>query len=123
MVKENTTSFDMPEEIRTFAEKSIDQARQAVDNLISVTQQAMKTARTQAVKTQSGAREVNELALRFAERNITTSFEFAQRLLQAKDATQVAALHADYVQAQIATLADQAKELSERAAKMAGQGH
>jgi hypothetical protein len=31
-------------------------------------------------------------------------------------------LHAEYVKSQIATLTDQAKELSKQAAKLAGQG-
>ena len=58
----------------------------------------------------------------FAERNITSSFEFAQRLLQAKDTKDVVALHADYVKSQIEALAQQGRELGKRVAKMSGQG-
>jgi hypothetical protein len=65
---------------------------------------------------------VGELARGFAERNIASSFEFAQKLLQAKEPKEVMALHAEYVNTQIAVLTDQAKELSKRVAKMAGQG-
>ena len=36
--------------------------------------------------------------MRFAERNIASSFEFAQKLMQAKDARRWRRLHADYVQ-------------------------
>ena len=57
----------------------------------------------------------------FVERNIASSFEFAQRLLQAKEPKDVVALHTEYVNAQIATLTDQAKQLSRRAVKMTGQ--
>jgi hypothetical protein len=64
---------------------------------------------------QAGAKEVGELAMGFAERNITSSFEFAQRLLQAKDPKDVMALHAEYMNSQIA---EQGKELGERMAKM-----
>ena len=59
--------------------------------------------------------------MRFAERNIASSFEFAQKLVRAKDAQEVLALHADYVKSQIAALTEQAKELGKKAAKMAGQ--
>jgi phasin family protein len=62
---------------------------------------------------QAGAKEVGELAMGFAERNITSSFEFAQRLLQAKDPKEIMALHADYVNSQIAALTEQGKELGE----------
>jgi len=63
---------------------------------------------------------VGELAMQFAERNIASSFDFARRLLHAKDAQEVAALHADYVKSQMTALTDQAKELSKQTAKMAG---
>jgi hypothetical protein len=69
---------------------------------------------------QSGARELGQLALRFAERNISSSFEFAQKLMHAKDAAEVAALHADYVRSQMAALSDQAQELGRQAGKMGG---
>jgi hypothetical protein len=65
---------------------------------------------------------VGELAMGFAERNIASSFEFAQKLLQAKEPKDVMAMHAEYVNTQIAALTDQAKELGKRAAKMTGQG-
>ena len=52
-----------------------------------------------------------------------SSFEFAQRLLHAKDFKEVTALQAEYVKSQIAALTEQAKELSKQASKVAGQGH
>jgi len=57
----------------------------------------------------------------FAERNIASSFEFALKLLQAKDPNDVMALHTEYVNNQIAVFTEQGKELGRRAAKMAGQ--
>jgi phasin len=121
MARESVT-FEVPAEMRTFAEKSVEQARQAFDSFISAAQQAVNTAQTQAMTAQSGAREVGELAIRFAEKNISSSFEFAQRLLHAKDAREVAALHTDYVNSQIAELTEQAKELSKQAARMGPNG-
>jgi phasin family protein len=59
--------------------------------------------------------------MRFAERNVTASFEFAQKLLHAKDAQEVTALQAEYVKSQLAALTEQAKELSQQATKMTGQ--
>jgi phasin len=121
MAKEGTTSFDVQAEMRAFAEKSLEQARAAFDGFVSAAQQAVNTAQSQAMSAQTGVKEVGELAMSFAERNIASSFEFAQRLTQAKDPTEVAALHADYVKSQIAVLTDQAKELSKQAAKMTGR--
>lgn len=115
------TGFDIPNAMRVFAEKSVEQARVAFDSFISAAQQAVNTAQAQALTAQSGAREVAELALRFSEENVASSFEFAQRLVMAKDASEVAGMHADYVKNQIAVLSDQAKELSKKATKLAGQ--
>jgi len=103
------------------AEKSVEQAKQVFDVFISAAQHAVSTAEKQAASAQAGAKEVGELAMGFAERNIASSFEFARKLLQAKDPKDVMALHAEYVNSQIAVLTEQGKELTSRAAKMAGQ--
>ena len=121
MAKESSTRFEIPEDMRALAEKSVEQAKQAFDIFISTAQHAVSTAENQAASVQMGAKEVGELALSFAERNIASSFEFAQKLLRAKEPKDVMALHAEFVNSQIATLTDQAKELSKRAAKMTGQ--
>jgi phasin len=122
MAKEGTPRFEIPADMRAVAEKSVEQARQAFDIFISAAQHAVSTAENQAASVQAGAKDVGELAIGFAERNIASSFEFAQRLLQAKDPKDVMALHADYVNSQIAALTEQGKEVGERLAKMTGQG-
>ena len=122
MTKESATRFEIPSDMRALAEKSVEQAKQAFDIFISAAQHAVSTAETQAASAQAGAKEVGELAMGFAERNIASSFEFAQKLLQAREPRDVVTLHTEYVNAQVASLSDQAKELSRRAAKMAGQG-
>ena len=61
------------------------------------------------------------MAIGFTQRNVATSFEFAEKLVRAKDAQELAALHADYVKSQIAALTEQAKELSKQATKLAGR--
>lgn len=119
MSKEGMAAFDISNEMRNFAEKSVEQARVAFDSFVTAAQQAVNTAQSQAMNAQTGAREVGELAMRFAERNISSSFQFAQRLFQAKDAQEVAKLHAEYVSSQMAALAEQASELSQKAAAIA----
>ena len=121
MAKNENVRFDIPADMRAMAEKSVEQAKQAFDIFISAAQHAVSTAENQAASAQAGAREIGETAMGFAERNIASSFEFAQKLLQAKEPKDVVALHSEYVNTQIATLTDQAKELSKRAAKMSGQ--
>jgi len=123
MAKEDTGPlFEFPADVRALAEKSVEQAKQAFDIFISAAHQAVSTAEHQAASAQAGAKEVGELAMGFAERNVGASFEFVQKLLQAKEPKDVMALHAEYVRSQIAALTEQGQELSKRAAKIAGQG-
>ena len=121
MAKEGNGSFEIPAEMRAFAQKSADQAKEAFDSFISAAQHAVNTAENQATSAHSGMKQVGELAVNFTKRNIDTSFDFAENLVRAKDAQELMALHTDYVQSQIAALTDQAKELSKQAAKLAGQ--
>jgi len=119
MANDDSTHFDIPADMRALAEKSVEQAKQAFDIFISAAQHAVSTAENQAA---SAKAEVGELAMGFAERNIASSFEFVQKLLQVKEPKDVMALHSEYVNTQIATLTDQAKELSKRVTKMTGHG-
>jgi len=66
--------------------------------MFSFQQRSMQSAaETQAATAQAGAKQVGELAMGFAERNITSSFKFVQKLLQAKEPKDVMTLHAEYV--------------------------
>jgi phasin len=121
MAKEGQGSFEIPAEMRAFAEKSVEQAKQAFDTFISAAQHAVSTAESQAANARTSAKEVGEMAIGFTQRNVASSFEFAEKLVRAKDAQELAALHTDYVKSQIAALTEQAKELSKKAAKMGGQ--
>jgi phasin len=118
MADESGSKFDMPAEMRAFAEKGLEQTKAAFDAFASAAQQAATLAQSQAMTAQSGAREIGRLAMHYAERNIASSFEFAQKLMHAKDVAEVAALHSDYVSSQLAALNDQARELSRQASKM-----
>ena len=110
-------SFQMPD-MRALAEKSVEQAKTAFGGFVAAAQQAVNTAQSQALNAQGGVREIGELAVRNTEKNIAASFAFAQRLLQAKDAKEIAELHAEYIKEQMQALADQAQEFGQRAMKL-----
>lgn len=122
MANDSGMKFEIPAEMRAMAEKSVEQAKQAFDTFVSAAKHAVSTAETQAKGAQEGAKDAGETAMRFAERNIASSFEFAQKLVQAKDAQEVLKLQADYTKSQMAALTEQAKELGEKASKIAGKG-
>ena len=113
--------FDVPPEMRAFAEKSVDQARQAFDGFISAAHQAMSAFEGQAETARKGAKDVTEKAMTFAERNITSAFEFAQELVRARDVQDVLRLQADYIKRQMQVL-DRAGEGARREHEQGGKG-
>jgi phasin len=119
MAKDTAMNFDLPGEMRVFVEKSMEQARQAFDSFMTATKEAVGNIESRADTARTGAKEVIDLAMTYSERNIAASFEFAQRLMQAKDAKEIAAIQNDYVTRQIAALTEQAKELGKQTAKLA----
>ena len=78
-------NFEIPAEMRALAEKSVEQPRQAFETFMSAATEAATTADRRASGARAGARGVGELAVRFAERNIASSFEFAERLVRSND--------------------------------------
>src|SRR5262245_37775854 len=93
-------NFEVPTQMRQLAEQSVEQARKAVDGFMDAAQKAMTTAETQAASAQSNAKSMGSKAMGFAEQNIASSFEFAQRLVRAKDVQEVMALQQEYLQTQ-----------------------
>ena len=112
-----TDRFDVPPEMRAFAEKSVEQAKQAVDGFISAAHRAMNEFEGHAETARKGARDVAEKAMSFAEQNIASSFEFAQQLLRAKDVQEMFRLQSDYLQRQMQAFSEQARELGESSSK------
>lgn len=112
-------SFEIPAEMRAFAERSFDQARIAFDKFMEAAQQTMNTLEGQSKVAQEGAKEINQKIMGFAEQNVATAFDYAQKLVQAKDPQSLMALHGEFVQAQMQVLADQARELTDIASKAA----
>ncbi len=121
MAKDGVPNFEIPAEMRALAEKSVEQAKQAFDGFIAATKHAVSTAENQATSARTGVKEMGEMAVSFTQRNIASSFEYAQKLVRAKDAGELMALHTDYVKSQIAALTEQAKALNQQAAKFTGQ--
>ena len=112
-------NFAVPPEMRAFAEKSVEQARQAFESFMSTAQNTVSAMEGQAESTRQGAADFGRQAMAFAERNIASSFEFARSLVRAKDVNELMKLQSDYIAAQMKILTEQAKDLGESGAKMA----
>lgn len=118
MAKEPFEQFGMPKEIRAFVEQNVTQAKHAFDGFIQAANQAMGQFEGQAQAARGGANEIAHKSMAYAEQNMAATFEFAEKLMQAKDATEVMRLQSDYLGRQMQALSTQVQELGQSAAKM-----
>jgi phasin len=114
-----TSNFEIPPEMRNMAEKSVEQAKTAFDGFMTAAQRTVSTWEGQVSNVHGGAKDVTGQALGFAEENVAASFDYAQKLVRARDVQEVMRLHAEYLQNQMQLLQRQAKELGDSAARTA----
>jgi phasin len=103
--------YEIPNELRDFAERSVDQARKAFEGFVTVAQKTAGTLDGASNEAQTGAKHVGSQILGFAEQNVNAAFDLAQKLVHAKDPQEAFALQSAFLKAQIDTLQGQAKEL------------
>jgi len=115
MAKEPFEQFAIPNEMRAFAEQSVTQARKAFDGFIQAANQAMGQLHDHAQAAQSGATEIAHKSMSYAE---AATFEYAQKLMHAKDASEVMALQSEYLSRQMQVLSTQVQDLGKSAAKI-----
>jgi phasin len=118
MAKDPFEQFAIPNEMRAFAEQSVTQARKAFDNFVEAANKAMGQFQGHAQAAQSSATEIAHKSMTYAEQNVTANFEFAQKLMHAKDAAEVMALQSEYLSRQMRALSSQVQDLGQTAAKI-----
>ena len=107
----NTPSYEIPSDMRDLAEKSVDQARKAFEGFVTAAQKAAGQADDTAASVQSNNKSLGTKAMSFAEHNVRTAFDLAQKLVRAKDLQEVLSLQSEYAKSQMTTIQEQAKEL------------
>jgi phasin len=118
MAKDPFEQFAMPNELRSFAEQSVAQARKAFESFIETANQTIGQMYGQAQTAHGGASEIAHKSMEYAEKNVAATFDFAQKLMHAKDAAEVMGLQSEYLGRQMQTLSAQAQDLGQSAAKM-----
>jgi phasin len=103
-------NYEIPTEMRDFAEKSVEQARKAFDGFIGAANKAVSAAETQATSVQVNTKDMAQKAISYAEQNIAAAFDLAQKLVRSKDPQEVLQHQSEFVKAQIEALQAQMKE-------------
>jgi phasin len=118
MAKGPFEQFAVPNEMRAFAEQSVAQARKAFDGFMQAANQAIGQFEGHANSARGTAKDIAQKSMTYAEQNVAASFDFAQKLMQAKDPAEMMALQSEYLSRQIQTLSTQVQELGQSAAKI-----
>lgn len=118
MAKDPFEQFAVPDELRSFAEQSVAQARKAFEGFIEAANQAVGQMQGRADAAHSGASEIAQKSMDYAEQNVAATFEFAQKLMGAKNAAEVMGLQSEYLGRQMQALSAQVHELGQSAAKL-----
>jgi phasin len=107
------TPFDIPDQMREAADKSVGQAKKAFDDFMDATQKAVAKAEGSVNTLREGAADANRQAIAYVEDNVAASFDLAHRLVRAKSVEEMAVIQQEFIQRQMRGLAEQGKSLGE----------
>ena len=108
-------NFQVPEEMRTIAQESLEQTRQALDSFLGAARRTAETIERTTDKVQAGAKDMAQRTLSLAEQNIRTSLDYAERLVRAKDLQEAARIQSEFVRTQAEAMQAQMKEFGSAA--------
>jgi phasin len=110
MATDQTRTFEVPNEMRDFAEKSVDQARRAFDGFMGAAQRTVDTMENAGNTVQANAKDATRRTLSYAEQNVAAAFDLAQRLVRARDIQEAMQIQAEFVRSQFNAMQSQVKE-------------
>lgn len=111
--------YEVPTEMRDFAEKSVDQAKKAFDGFLGAAHKAVDTLQGSTSNMQSSATDATRKTLSYAEQNITAAFDHAQKIVRSKDIQEAIQIQSEFVRTQFAAMQGQMKELGDMATSAA----
>jgi phasin len=114
-----TPQFAIPNEMRALAERSVEQAKVAFQQLMQAAEEAVSTLDERSETSQVDALYIAKKAMTFAERNVLSAFELAQKITQTKDIQQLVQMQTEFLQSQMQALGQQVKDLDETVSKAA----
>lgn len=110
----------IPPEMREFAGRSVAQARKAFEGFIGAVAKTASTVDAAAGSSPVGVKDAGSKAVAFAEKSVTSAFDLAEKLVNAKDIQEVLALQSAYLQQQMTAVQEQTRELGEAVQKASG---
>jgi phasin len=113
--------FEVPEQMRAFAEKGVSQARDNYAKFKDAAEAHNGTIEAVFTTASKGASEYTAKLMEFVKANTTSALDFAQELLGAKTPSEALELWTTQTRKNLETFNAQAKELTELGQKVASQ--
>jgi phasin len=111
--------FEVPEQVRAFAEKGVSQARESYTKFKDAAETHNSTIEAVFTTATKGATDYSAKLLDIAKTNANATFDFAQELVGAKSLSQAMELWTSQIRKQVETFTAQSKELAELSQKIA----
>jgi phasin len=116
----NTTDpFELPEQVRAFAEKGVSQARDNYAKFKEAAQNGNGAIEAVFSAASNGAHAYSTKLLDFGQANTSAGFDFLQELVGARSLSDATDVWSNHTRRQFGTFAAQAKELAELSQKIA----
>ena len=112
---QDNTNYEIPTEMRDFAEKSVEQARKAFDGFMGAAQRTVDTLEDSTSNAQANTTDWTRKTFSYAEQNIQAAFDLAQRMVRAKDVQEAMQIQAEFVRTQFESMQTQMKEFGSMA--------
>jgi phasin len=113
--------FEVPEQMRAFAEKGVSQARDNYAKFKDAAESHNSAMESFFANASRGAGEYSAKVMEFLKANTTANLDFAQELLGIRSPSQVLELWTAHTRKQVETFAVQARELGELGQKVAAE--
>jgi phasin len=113
--------FEVPEQMRAFAEKGVSQARDSYAKFKDAAETHNSTVEAVFTTFSKGSSEYSAKLIEFFKANTTSSLDFAQSLFSVKSPTEAMELWTSHARKQFETYGAQAKELAELGQKVAAE--
>lgn len=107
----NAPTYEIPAELHDFAEKSVDQARTAVNKLLGTVVKSAEQVQASSTTAHGAIQSVIAKGLDQVQTNASTTFDFAQKLVRTRDLKEAFELQSEFLRSQISTLQAQVKDL------------
>ena len=111
--------FEVPEQMRAFAEKGVSQARDSYAKFKDAAETHNGTIEAVFTSASKGSSEYSTKLIEFFKANTSSSLDFAQQLFGVKTPAEALELWTAHTKKQYETLTAQAKELAELGQKVA----